>query len=601
MGGIPQSVLTARIATSRPGPADGRRRSRRLDLVMMLTGGAVLLALLWLAVSVWWARSELAAARSEVTTLRSQAAAGDLAAARRTADSLARHASRAHGLTGNVVWDLAATLPGAEPLRTVRGMTAALDSVTGTALPDLLSVADALEPATLRRPDGSIDADRIAAAAPALTRATTLLDAAVTDVAALPAAGITAIDSARTDLLEKLRSVSSTLRTTDAAASVLPEMLGTEGPRTYLIALQNSAEARGTGGMAGAFGLLTVKDGRLSFGKFDSDRVLGGVAADVDLGAEYTARYASAATTTKYNNANLTPHFPYAAAIWASMWKKHSGKAVDGVIAVDPSVLSYVLAGTGPAKLPDGTVVSAENVVALTQATAYARYKDDDERRAFLVDVAKASIARISDGSGESVDLIKALARGARERRLMVWSAHPDTQRAVEQTPVAGVVPADDAPYAGLVVVNEAGNKLDYYLDRSVVWSRTGCGRRGEVVVTATLRNAAPTGLPDYVVARNDMHPAKARRGDHRVLASWYATAGATMESVRVDGKPASAAVGSERGHPVFVVDLELPRGATRTITWTLTEPVLDERPVTVLEQPLVRPMTVRVEDKACQ
>lgn len=568
---------------------------------MMMAGVAIMVSLTWLAVSGLWARSHLNAARADVGTLRGLAAAGDLDAAREAARRLDEHADRAHTLTGGPVWALAARMPGGAPLRAVRTMTATLDEVTGTAVPDLLEVADRLAPGSLRRADGSIDVDRIAEAAAAIHRAAEAVAVATAEVGAVRATGIASIDSARSELLARLQSVDSTLQTTRAAAEVLPAMLGAARPKTYLIAFQNSAEARGTGGMAGAFGLLRVKDGALSFGSFDSDRVLAGVSADVSLGAEYDARYAGSASTTKYNNANLSPHFPYAAAIWASMWKRHTGKAVDGVLAVDPAVLAYVLEATGPTKLSDGTAVTSADVVTLTQSTAYARYPDDEDRRRFLVEIAQAGVGRIAEGGNDTTGLIKALARGAKERRLMVWSADPTLQKSVERTPVAGNVPDTSAPYAGLTVINEAGNKLDYYLDRELTWVRTGCGRQGKVVVTARLTNNASRSLPDYVVARNDAHGPKVRRGDHRLLVSWYATAGATMESVQVDGKAASAAVGTERGHPVFVVDLELPRGATRTVTWTLTEPMLDERPVTVLRQPLVRPMTMLVDDQACR
>ena len=46
------------------------------------------------------------------------------------------------------------------------------------------------------------------------------------------------------------------------------------------------------------------------------------------------------------------------------MWKKKSGQQVTGAIAIDPTALSYLLQVTGPATLPDGEVVSADNVVA---------------------------------------------------------------------------------------------------------------------------------------------------------------------------------------------------------------------------------------------
>jgi hypothetical protein len=88
--------------------------------------------------------------------------------------------------------------------------------------------------------------------------------------------------------------------------------------------------------------------------------------------------------------------------------------------------------------------------------------------------------------------------------------------------------------------------------------------------------------------------------GDNRLLVSWFATSGATMNSVDVEGRPAAATVGAERGHPVFSVDLELPRGATRTITFHLTEP-MGKGAVTVLKQPLVRPLAVTIDDRACR
>jgi hypothetical protein len=579
------------------------RRGRRPSaaLILIASGALLLVGLAWLAVTGLLARAQLTVARAEVAELREQARSGDLAAARATARDLDHHVGRAHLLTSGPVWALAAHLPGARPIRVVTTMTDALDTITGGAVPDLLDVAEQLDPGTLRRPDGSLDLSRLAAAAPAVHRATAIVSAARDRVAAQPHSGISAIDSARTDLVIQLDAVDATLQSADAAAGVLPGMLGGNGTRRYLIALQNNAEARGTGGLAGAFGVLTATDGKLRFGDFDSDRVLRGVAADVDLGKDYDELYRNAATTTKYTNANLSAHFPYAAAIWAAMWTEHSGRRVDGVIAVDPTALSYLLTVTGPATLADGTTVDATNVVALTESTAYSRYGDDTARRTFLVDVAAAAIGSITAPGPNNAALLGALAHGVQERRLLVWSADPVTQQTLERTAVSGAIPVTDAPYAGLSIVNDGGNKLDYYLDRRLLWTREGCGVNGTVTATVTLTNNAPAHLPAYVTSRSDVHGAGVKPGDNRLLVSWYATTGAGMQSVTVNGRPATAHAGLERGHPVYTVDLELPRGATRTIVFHLTEPILNDAPVTVLQQPLVRPLAVRVEDHACR
>jgi hypothetical protein len=386
---------------------------------------------------------------------------------------------------------------------------------------------------------------------------------------------------------------------------ILPAMLGQDGPKRYFLAFQNEAEARGTGGLPGAFAIIEANHGKVRFTRMESNTTLNGVAATVNLGPEYRTLYDGADTTTLYVNSNLSPHFPYAAQIWASMWKKYSGQKVDGVLAVDPTALSYLLAVTGPATLPDKTQVSAANAVALTQSTNYAKFgglsrSAIDQRKAYQLEIASAASKKILDARGDPTALLRAAGTAAGERRILVWSADPAIQADLAQTSVAGIIPKTTAPYAGLSIVNDGGNKLDYYLDRSLTWQRTGCGPTRRTTVTITLTNNAPaSGLPPYVTARSDRHPYPIKPGDNRLDVSYLATQGALMEGVTVDGRPDTASIGAERGHPVYTVDLELPRGTSRTIVLTLSEPAGTGAPI-VLRQPLVRPLNVTIHDAVC-
>src|SRR3954453_705508 len=72
------------------------RRRRRIGLAMLVVGGAIVLCGLWVLITGLLARSQLNTVRSEVRQLRSQISAGDLAAARATANSIASHAHTAH-------------------------------------------------------------------------------------------------------------------------------------------------------------------------------------------------------------------------------------------------------------------------------------------------------------------------------------------------------------------------------------------------------------------------------------------------------------------------------------------------------------------------
>jgi hypothetical protein len=149
-------------------------------------------------------------------------------------------------------------------------------------------------------------------------------------------------------------------------------------------------------------------------------------------------------------------------------------------------------------------------------------------------------------------------------------------------------------------VVNGGGNKLDYYLDRSLTWQRTGCGPTRQTTVTMTLTNNAPArGLPPYVTGRYDDRSYKVKPGDSRLAVSYFATQGAVMHNVTVAGRPARGRIGTELGHPVYNIDLELPRGASRTIVLQLSEPAGTGKPI-VLRQPLVRPLKVTLNDAVC-
>src|SRR5674476_139602 len=93
---------------------------------------------------------------------------------------------------------------------------------------------------------------------------------------------------------------------------------------------------------------------------------------------------------------------------------------------------------------------------------------------------------------GEPTALLRAAGKAAGERRILVWSADPAIQADLAQTSVAGIIPTTTAPYVGLSIVNDGGNKPDYYLDRSVTWQAAGCGPTRPTTVTITLTNNAP-------------------------------------------------------------------------------------------------------------
>ena len=57
-------------------------------------------------------------------------------------------------------------------------------------------------------------------------------------------------------------------------------------------------------------------------------------------------------------NVTQIPDFAQSGALARQFWLQRHGLDVDGVIAIDPVALSYILRATGPVTLPSGDVLT---------------------------------------------------------------------------------------------------------------------------------------------------------------------------------------------------------------------------------------------------
>jgi hypothetical protein len=577
---------------------------RYLGRGLALGGLLVTGALLVLAHDAHRADAALHRAESRLSALQDAAQAGDQPRSRSLLRALQADARSADQATSGPLWDVGRHVPLlGRSLDTTAGVTHGVRTVADGVLPSLLDAGARLQP-VMHGSGGRLDLVALRRAEPSLDTAVARLAPVVTRLDRLPTrAVLPVVDAGRRRVTTRLDALQDALRELAATSRVAPAMLGADGPRHYLVGFQNNSESRGTGGLLGAYAVVTADHGRLSVDRLGSDRDLYGMPAPrTDLGADYRQLYGRDAQA--WQNSNLSGHFPYAAQLWRDMWQQRTGQRLDGVVMTDPIALGYLLAATGPVRLPDGTAVTSGNVVSLTLYDVYLRYaQDDDARKDFLVTVARAVFNRLlGAGAADHGGVIRAVARAAGERRFLVWSAHPAEQAALSGTAAAGEVPDRPGPFAFLVVNNSAGNKIDYFLDRSLTYQlgRCGDGRR-ESTVTVVLRNDVPDQpLPRFVAGRVDPAARTRASGSSSLLVSLYAARGAGLRGVTLDGKPMRVFAGRERGHPVFVLKVELPRGTDRRLVLRLVEPASNEVPV-VLQQPLVRDQVTSVRGRDCR
>ncbi|MFF8973581.1 DUF4012 domain-containing protein [Streptomyces sp. NPDC014995] len=513
-----------------------------------------------------------------------------------------KHTAAARSAAATPVWSVAENLPlMGPPLRSARGLSVAADEMATGVLPEVVRLHQMLASGQIVH-HARVDLRRLSAATDLLGNVHRRLTGIGTSLNDLPGSTVVGqLDMARQRLSDRVARLSDSVSEAEATTRLLVPLLGGSGPRSYFLAFQNNAEARGTGGLAGTFGILTADRGRITLHDFASDDTLPRTTTPVaNFGPAFDRRYGAAESTQGLANSNLSAHFPYAAQIWVGLWQRHTGQRLDGAIATDPVGLARVLKATGPVRLPDGQLLTAENTVELTESTLYASY-GNIERKRFLVQVAQSVAAALLRHHHDSAALLHALRQNADDGRLRVWSTDASTASALEKSGLAGDVPERTGPFAYLVVNNSAGNKMDYYLRRSLTYELGPCeGGTRSSVVRIRLTNAAPAaGLPALVALRSDDPRHSHPPGSTSIWLSLYASVGARFTGGTLDGRRLLLSSTEERGHPVLGAQVELLPGQTREVDIRLLEPASDRPPV-VPVQPLARPQTTKVRIQPC-
>ncbi|MBJ8348708.1 DUF4012 domain-containing protein [Antrihabitans sp. YC2-6] len=584
------------------------RARPRLATAVGVVALFVLTLCVWLGYSLLGARSAIDDASEHAENAKSALLRGDTAIARQEASDAQDSVADARAKVGSAPLSWLGAIPGVgSPVVTVEEMSDVayrlLDEV-------LVPLVDSPASTVLSSTGGErrVDLAALRDSIPALNDAVAPAASVAQAADEVPRSSwFGRVNNARDSLVRQTADLAEQLGNVSRAAPVLPQMLGADGPRNYLMVFQTNAEARGTGGILGGTAILHVENGAIKVEKPASNLELQLHYNPIDLGPEFQKMYGQWDATANWQNANFSPHFPYAAAIWRSIWAQHTGLTVDGVIATDPVALSYLLFGAGPVTLPNGEVIDSSNVVPITQNEAYFKFRAESEqpaRKEYLQEISKAVIDAVNSPSDSMKTIVAGLGVAIDEGRLAVWSAHPEEQQALESLPIAHLVPTDPAPYANVIVNNGAGGKLDYYLQRAIgYWAGPCAGPTRDSAVSVVLTNTAPPGLdyPSYLVGRRTAETQyEGPPGTNRSIVSLFATEGATLKKVTINGiQLPFALTTTERGHPVYTVPVVIEPEKSATVIWEMTEPTAPGTPQLPV-QPLVLPAAVALEVPTC-
>ncbi len=474
------------------------------------------------------------------------------------------------------------------------------DDVVSRAVAPMVDKFAALDWDSLTPVDGRIDTAPLSHISPTLSAAANTVE--------LSYGRLEGIDRSRLlpqiakpleDAVEALDEVRKPINGASRASQLLPSMLGAEGSRKYLVLVQNSAEVRATGGIAGALAVLTVDDGRISLTDQGSASEMGRFSPPLEVDPEQEQIY-SFRMASFMQSVNLTPDFPTAASTAQRMWEdRHPESRIDGVIAIDPMVLANILSATGPVEVGDygdpavdallaetelPSALDSTNVVPTLLSDVYAQIEDPALQDKYFAAVAGKVFGALTDVQEDGTQLVEALVTSAEQGRMYLWSASPDEQDLLAQTGLAGATlgPTVGGTAFGVYFNDGTGAKMDYYVRRTVQLVRT-CPGDGysQYTVRVTLRNTAPadaaTSLPAYVTGAGVFGVAPGRVRTNTIA---YGPAQSLLQTARINGNEVSLGSFGHGNRPVGVLTTELGPGDAATIEMDFTKVVQDNEPV---------------------
>jgi hypothetical protein len=465
----------------------------------------------------------------------------------------------------------------------------------------------------LKPVDGKLNVDPIVQLSAAMGPAATAFHAATEKAAAIDfGSTIGQVKDAGEKVNGMLAQADPMVSQVAGIMAVAPDMLGANGPRTYLLVFENLAETTALGGTAAALSEVTVDNGAISISRQASSQDFPHRGPDrpampIDPGVEAVF---NPHMYMMLNLATSRPDFPTAAQIATAFWEQDIGGTPDGVVSIDPVALSHILGATGPVAMSTGDMLTADNAAALLLNEVYFRYQGPDgpdQTDAFFEEAAKTLFGSLMSSGAEPKALLESVSKGVSEHRIMAWSSHPEEQAILATTPMSGILPTDndDSTTAGVFFRDMSVSKMDFYLKTAATLTTDVCTAptptfTTSVDLTSTLTEEQVSTLPAYVASGSK----ELKDGKFKTQVFVYGPPGTTLASHTVtvggDEETFVGDAGTDLGRPVATFWVVLKPGETKTISATFTGAEGEYATPELWTTPMLHPTKVSVAAEGC-
>ncbi|MEX2012884.1 MAG: DUF4012 domain-containing protein [Candidatus Levyibacteriota bacterium] len=333
-------------------------------------------------------------------------------------------------------------------------------------------------------------------------------------------------------LLAKIEENKKLLNFVAEIQNVLPQLIGIEGKRDYLVLFQNSMELRPTGGFMGSYGLLSLNKGKIVgftvSDVYDADGQLKG-----HVEPPYPIRRYLPSEHWYLRDSNFDLDFPKAASASAFFLKTEMKQDVDGVVAINVFFVENVLKAMGGVMVPEyNETVTAENFVRLAQEYSQKNFfPGSTQKKDFLGAVFRAMQQNFAAKKDISyIFLAKVIEKSIESKDILLASFDPVTAGFFKVNNWSSSLWDSRKDAEGLVndflAINEANlgvNKVNYFVTRSVTKNAT-VNADGEI-------------FSDVNIAYENSSDGSWPGGDYKSYLRIVVPSGASLSAITIDGE----------------------------------------------------------------
>lgn len=528
-----------------------RRKSRTPQIVVSVIAAFIIVCAAYgiaLFDSAMEIKSQASTAVSQMNAVQSSIESHDFASASSSARQLQSVASQMNEDLSSPLWGVASVLPvvGSD-IQGVRTIASVLDDASANALVPLTAALQQTPMDDLVA-DGTIDVASLSVLLSAIEDAAPAMQSCTERLDALPDMNIAQLQSIVAPAKEKLDGVNDAFQAAAGIAPIAADLLGANGDRTYLLAAQNSAELRASGGFPGSVGTLTISNGHISLGDFTTvyDMLNEDTSSSITITDEEKTLFYGCTRYSWDNSYN--PDFSRVGQIWVTSYNERHNAHIDGVVSISPSIVQKLLSSLKTTvTLADGTELNGSNATKVLEHDLYWKYLSEE---ATVSGSAGAEItdALFSQAAGLTFDRILndfdsntltalsgVLVEGMGDREVMVWMSDGSEQAAMEGIGATGALDAaaQQEPTLGVFSNIWLASKLGWWLgiDTKVGSAQASADGSRTYHVVTTLTNY----LTSDEIAKGGSYIMSSLDSSGQIdpFVYLYAPAGGTIENIK--------------------------------------------------------------------